>query len=90
MPNDIANNMVSTINYLEEQNKELKRLLKEAIKDIGDLSRYCLGVSCDRCPHIRTLDRGHQSCIWQHEAETLALIDEDINVNTKEDGEANG
>lgn len=56
--------------------KEAKRLLKAAVKDIGDMSRYCLGINCDHCPHIHTLSRGYQSCIWQHEEEALALIGE--------------
>ena len=52
-----------------EQIAEYKRLLKAAIKDIGDMSRYCLGMCCDSCPQIHTLSRGYQSCIWQHEDE---------------------
>lgn len=55
---------------------EAKRLLKAAIKDIGDMSRYCLGMCCDSCPQIHTLSRGHQSCIWQHEEAALKLIGE--------------
>lgn len=58
-----------------EQIAEYKRLLKAAIKDIGDMSRYCLGMCCDSCPQIHTLSRGHQSCIWQHEDEALKLIE---------------
>ena len=72
------------IEALEKENAELKehksksnQLLKAAVKDVGDMSRYCLGVCCDTCPHIRTMDRGYQSCIWQHEKEALALIGDD-------------
>lgn len=56
--------------------REAKQLLKAAIKDIGDMSRYCLGMCCDSCPQIHTLSRGHQSCIWQHEEAALKLIGE--------------
>lgn len=60
----------------QEQIAEYKRLLKAAIKDIGDMSRYCLGMCCDSCPQIHTLSRGYQSCIWQHEDEALKLLKE--------------
>ena len=59
-----------------EQIAEYKRLLKAAIKDIGDMSRYCLGMCCDSCPQIHTLSRGYQSCIWQHEDEALKLLND--------------
>ena len=72
------------IEALEKENAELKehksksnQLLKAAAKDIGDMSRYRLGVCCDVCPHIRTMSRGYQCCIWQHEKEALTLIGED-------------
>ncbi len=78
---DLLSQVLDSCEQLISEKAEYKRLLKAAVKDIGDMSRYCLGINCDHCPHIHTLSRGYQSCIWQHEKEALKLIGEEDEDN---------
>lgn len=76
--------------------KEAKRLLKAAVEDIRYLINHAKqnGKACDRCKYGNEMycyaDDCSNDAKWQHAAEALALIGEDTNVPTREDGEQNG
>lgn len=49
----------------------LCRLLKTAIDDFNRVTKSCIGIQCDSCPHLST-DNG---CIWRFADEALKLCD---------------
>lgn len=58
------------ISGYEAENKELKELLRKAVHDFRRVTKGCLGIQCDSCPHIATFN----GCIWQYAEEALKLI----------------
>lgn len=71
--------------------KEAKRLLKAAVEDIRYLINHAKrnGKACDRCKYGNEMycyaDDCNNDAKWQHEAEALALIGEDIDVPASAD-----
>ena len=53
--------------------KELEKLLRSAMHDVRRLSKSCIGIQCDACPHISTLD----GCVWQYAEYAMKLIGEE-------------
>ncbi len=76
---------------LREQKAEYKRLLKSAVEGFKFLGAWMdergdCTLDCTDCP----LHRAGINCrCWNKQDEALALIGEDIKVNTREDGEKN-
>ena len=55
---------------LTAENKKLKELLRKAVHDFRRVTKGCLGIQCDSCPHTATFN----GCIWQYAEEALKLI----------------
>ena len=69
------------ITDLENENRELKRLLKAAINDIYK-ECSCNTCGCDICEYSRETCDYDDRFTWRHKAEALKLIGEDEDVNT--------
>lgn len=66
------------IKRFDDENKELKRLLKQAVEDIGESECcwICIGHEVRNCAESRIY------CTeWKHKAEALKLIGEDGDTN---------
>ncbi len=76
MPNDIANNMVETIQQLEKDLKEAKRLLKAAVEDIHSRD-YCHGCTYESAEgKEQYLNCEYHNCFkWRYADEALKLIE---------------
>ena len=67
---------------LEEENAELKRLLKIAVEDLALCTISCIGINCDHCHFTSNLEE--RGCKWEHAEEALRLIgDEDNEQQTR-------
>ena len=51
--------------------KKAKRLLELACEDFRRVTKACLGIECDHCPHIATFN----GCIWRYADEVNELLD---------------
>ena len=77
--------MINNFSRLEEENKELKRLLRLAVKDIRYLLMYadyyhCYKACCRECfLYSNHTDVEHciNLCDWQHAEEALKLLGDD-------------
>lgn len=61
-----------SVDKLEEENAELKRMLKLAVEDIDTAMN---GDKCDLCDDERCNDS--TPCVWQHLDEAMKLIGDD-------------
>ena len=67
--------MINNFSKLEEENKELKRLLRLAIEDINRFARCVDFRDCKDCCMAFTL----YSCKWKHAEEAMKLLGDDDN-----------
>ena len=68
--------MINNFSRLEEENKELKRLLRLAVEDLSGIDVVCDDYDdvCDECPcKVNILG----SCKWKHAEEASELLGDD-------------
>ena len=71
--NNLCSERIQKIVRLEEENKELKRLLRLAIEDINRFARCVDFRDCKDCCMAFTLF----SCKWKHAEEAINLLGDD-------------
>ena len=71
--NNLCSERIQKIVRLEEENKELKRLLRLAIEDINRFARCVDFRDCKDCCMAFTL----YSCKWKHAEEAMKLLGDD-------------
>ena len=74
--NNLCSERIQKIVRLEEENKELKRLLRLAVEDLSGIDGVCDDYDdvCDECPcKVNILG----SCKWKHAEEASELLGDD-------------
>ena len=88
---DLLAQVLDGCEQLISEKAEYKRLLKAAVEDFKVIGKVLdadcdILINCEECP----LQSGHYNCrSWNHQDEALALIGEDTNIPTREDGAEN-
>ena len=67
--------MINNFSRLEEENKELKRLLRLAVEDLALCTISCIGINCDHCHFTSNFEE--RGCKWEHAEEAWRLIGDD-------------
>lgn len=74
--NELHSEQKEIIQYISEaqqafkENRELKKLLETAIRDFQRVTKMCVGIQCDSCPHNYLRD----CCEWQYKDEAMKLL----------------
>ena len=66
--------MINNFSRLEEENKELKRLLRLALEDLALCTRSCIGINCDHCHFTSSFEE--RGCKWEHAEEAERALEE--------------
>lgn len=64
--------MINNFSRLEDENAELKRLLKIAVEDLALCTISCIGINCDHCHFTSNFEE--RGCKWKHAEEALEVL----------------